>query len=69
MKLEITDQAEYVTKMFSLEDENGNEYIVKYAENDIYDEWEVMTDDGEEVSDEVANEIIDFVETNMMHNE
>lgn len=69
MKFEITDQAQYVTKTFTIEDETGNEYRVRFAENDIYDEWEVMTDDGEEVDDELANQLIDFCETNMMYND
>lgn len=41
MKFEVLDKSEYVTKIFSVEDENGNEYIVRIMENDTHDSIEV----------------------------
>ena len=43
MKLEITHLQVSRTAHFTIEDEDGKEYIVNFAENDVFDEFSETT--------------------------
>jgi len=50
MKYEITDKASYTTVHFTVESEDGSrEYRVSMAENDFYDDYRVMDEQGNEI--------------------
>jgi hypothetical protein len=49
-KYEITDKVSYMTVHFTVESEDGKEYRVSMAENDFYDDYRVMDEDGNEIS-------------------
>lgn len=53
MKLEITHLQVSRTAHFTIEDEDGKEYIVNFAENDVFDEWRVMDEDGNDIDHDV----------------
>jgi hypothetical protein len=53
MKLEITHSQVFRTAYFTIEDEDGKEYIVNFAENDVFDEWRVMDEDGKDIDHDV----------------
>lgn len=53
MKLEITHSQVSRTAYFTIEDEDGKEYIVNFAENDVFDEWRVMDEDGKDIDHDV----------------
>jgi hypothetical protein len=53
MKYEITDKASYTTVHFTIESEDGKEYIVSLAENDVFDEWRVMDGEGNDIDHDV----------------
>ena len=53
MKLEITHSQVSRTAHFTIEDEDGKEYIVNFAENDVFDEWRVMDEDGNDIDHDV----------------
>jgi hypothetical protein len=53
MKLEITHLQVSRTAHFTIEDEDGKEYIVNFAENDVFDEWRVMDEDGKDIDHDV----------------
>jgi hypothetical protein len=53
MKLEITHSQVFRTAHFTIEDEDGKEYIVNFAENDVFDEWRVMDEDGNDIDHDV----------------
>ena len=53
MKLEITHSQVSRTAHFTIEDEDGKEYIVNFAENDVFDEWRVMDEDGKDIDHDV----------------
>ena len=65
MKFEITDRSEYVTRIFSVEDENGNEYIVRFLDNISYTAVEVESlDEGRLLDEEepLFAELVDLCE-------
>jgi hypothetical protein len=67
MKYTINDEMMYVTAKFHVSDENGIDYLVTYAENDWYDDWEVRIEDTDElISDNDINESIIEVCTEML---
>jgi len=50
MKYEITDKASYMTVHFTIESEDGSrEYRVSMVENDFYDDYKVMDEQGNEI--------------------
>ena len=49
--MEIIDKAKYVTYSWVIEHEK-KEYIVRLSENDIYDGWEISTDEGDVIDNE-----------------
>ena len=51
MKYEITDQIIYKTVHFTIEADNGEVYRANVTENDLYDEWIIMDEDGNEIDD------------------
>jgi hypothetical protein len=54
MKYEITDKVSYTTVHFTVESEDGSrEYRVSMAENDIFDEWRVMDEEGNDIDHNV----------------
>lgn len=61
MKFEITDQQVLRTAYFTVESEDGTVYNVNLQENEWFDSWQVMDEDGNEVEDEtLRNELIDL---------
>jgi hypothetical protein len=53
MKYEIVDKIDYTTVQFLIESEDGSrEYRVSMAENDFYDDWRIMDEDGNEIESE-----------------
>jgi hypothetical protein len=61
MKFEITDQQVLRTAYFTVEGEDGTVYNVNLQENEWFDSWQVMDEDGNEVEDEtLRNELIDL---------
>jgi hypothetical protein len=50
MKYEITDKASYTTVHFTIESEDGSrEYRVSMVENDFYDDYKVMDENGNDI--------------------
>ena len=47
MRYEITDKKSYKTVYFAIEREDGREYRVIIAENDLYDDYQVMDENGD----------------------
>jgi len=47
MKFEITDQQVLRTAYFTVEGEDGTVYNVNLQENEWFDSWQVMDEDGE----------------------
>lgn len=45
MKFEITDKSEYKTRIFTVEDESGSEYFVRFIEDLSYTSVEVESDE------------------------
>jgi uncharacterized protein YnzC (UPF0291/DUF896 family) len=73
MKFEITDQQVLRTAYFTVEGEDGIIYNVNLQENEWFDSWQVMDEDGNEVEDEVLRgELIDLcsnqIESDDEHN-
>lgn len=66
--MEIIDKATYTSTRFNVE-HNGKEYYVTYAENDLYDDWEVIDSDDDPIDDELVNALIDFCDENMVTKE
>lgn len=61
MKFEITDQQILRTAYFTVEGEDGTVYNVNLQENEWFDSWQVMDEDGNEVEDEtLRSELIDL---------
>ncbi len=61
MKFERTDQQVLRTAYFTVEGEDGTVYNVNLQENEWFDSWQVMDEDGNEVEDEtLRNELIDL---------
>jgi molybdopterin converting factor small subunit len=46
--MKVIDKAQYVTKIYTIETDEQL-YIVKMAQNDTYDDWNVQTEDGDEI--------------------
>jgi hypothetical protein len=49
MKYEITDKVSYTTVHFTVESEDGKEYNVSMAENDFYDDYKIMDENGNDI--------------------
>ena len=53
MKYEITDKVSYTTVHFTIESEDGSrEYRVSMAENDFYDDYRVMDENGDVIDND-----------------
>jgi hypothetical protein len=59
MNYEITDKVSYTTVYFTIEREDGREYRVSVVENDWYDDYQVMDENGDIInSDDPLSEML-----------
>lgn len=50
MKYEVTDHVIYRTVYFTVEADNGEVYNVSLVENDVFDDWRIMDEKGNEIN-------------------
>jgi hypothetical protein len=46
--MKVIETTQYITKIFEVETDEQL-YIVRMAQNDIYDDWDIQTEDGDEI--------------------
>jgi hypothetical protein len=66
-KFEVTDKTIYYNIYFTIESDDGKEYIVRLVENDVFDEWKIMDEDGNDIdyNADLYNELIMLCEASL----